>query len=102
LPNRKNPGKADLFFAISGGIVSIEFKYEFAVIRECIEQTRHYLTHAATVLAVHGVAPVSARFEDKIRMIRRRIASKKAYVVSINGPPVRLRDHWAGVTEHLF
>ncbi len=90
LPDKKNPGKADLFFAVSGGIVSIEFKYELRAIPECIKQMRRYLTHAATVLVVYGVAPVSVKFEDTIHMIRHKIASSRAYVVAISGPPV----HW--------
>jgi len=51
---------------------------------------RRYLTHAATVLAVYGVAPISAKLEDTIHMVRDKIASSRAYVVSISGPAV----HW--------
>ncbi len=88
LPGTKHPGKADLFFAVSGEIVSIEFKYGLGAVPECSEQVRRYLTHAATILAVYGVAPVSGKFEDTLHMMRHRIASRRAHVVGIVGPPI--------------
>jgi hypothetical protein len=87
---KKNPKRADLYLAASGGLVSIEFKYvkpgACDDLNACIAQMKRYSrVHAATVFVGYTAMPVaSAKSAQWFRTLRAKLP--RTEVVAVCGP----------------
>ncbi|KAF0155733.1 MAG: hypothetical protein FD159_2034 [Syntrophaceae bacterium] len=55
IPGKQSNRRADLYFAVQGGIVSVEFKYVGSLnVEDCAKQMHRYIeNHAATLLIIY-------------------------------------------------
>jgi hypothetical protein len=88
--------RADLFICAGGqDIVSIEFKYvapkRVPPWEACARQMRQYLRlHKASIMVIYAGSSPSPRLDVTIDRIRKKIGSRRAFVVALVGPPIDL------------
>lgn len=83
--------RADLFIDLGRGrLVSIDFKYvkpgRLPDVRTCERQLSLYTSkHRASMVVIYTGSPASPKLLERVRTIRNRVRSRKAYVVAVIG-----------------